>query len=243
MQFDSLFMAALQSSLVLGLIHGVNPCGHSWLILAPFITGNKPGNQVALLTFSFIGGTAMACLALGASLGAISLLIPSHLQWFVEVGTGIILIVLGVILIIKPNMLHQHDHNHEHAHHDEKLEGQHCKHGHHSCNHHEKNGISWKYKTSGVILFGIGFVNMIIPCPTVAIMYGYALKSGNVLNTTSVFAVYALTTGLAVSGVIYTIYRISTLLKTLRQNWIETAIMRTVGLVTVLFSTISLYQM
>ncbi|MCD6273034.1 MAG: sulfite exporter TauE/SafE family protein, partial [Deltaproteobacteria bacterium] len=76
--------------------------------------------------------------------------------------------------------------------------------------------------------------------PTLSIMYGYALESGNVLNATAVFATYALTTVLAVSGVIY---RISTLLKTLRKNWIETAIMRTAGIVTILFSSISLYQL
>jgi len=108
---------------------------------------------------------------------------------------------------------------------------------------HAKVGMFGKQKTTSVVLFVIGFVNMIIPCPTVAIMYGYALESGNVLNATSVFAAYALTTGLTVSVVIYAIYRISTLLKTLSQNWIETAIMRTAGLVTVLFSLISLSQL
>jgi nickel/cobalt exporter len=225
MQFDPIFSVAIQSSLALGLIHGINPCGHSWLVLTPFVVGNKSGKHVSYLTISFITGTITACLALGASLGAISLLIPPDLQWYIEVSTAILLIVLGMILIVKPNMLHRHEHEH----------GGHC---HHAC-----DTPSNTTKTRGLLLFGIGFVNMIIPCPTVAIMYGYALDSGNVLNATLVFAAYAFTTGITIAAVIYAIYRVSELLRTLQQSWIETAIMRTAGLVTVVFSLVSIYQL
>ena len=30
------FVVALQASIMLGLLHGISPCGHSWPILAPF---------------------------------------------------------------------------------------------------------------------------------------------------------------------------------------------------------------
>lgn len=236
MQFDSLFLMAIQSSLVLGLIHGINPCGHSWLVLTPFVVGNKTGKQTSFLTFSFIAGTTVACLALGASLGAISVLIPSHLQLYIEVATGAFLIVLGMILIIKPHLLHRHAHDHnDGCCHDDHL--------HHSCESHHKKTIKKKGRTTGLFLFGVGFVNMIIPCPTVAIMYGYAIESGNILNAILVFAAYALTTGIAVGSVIFAIVKISDLLKRLQQDWIEAAIMRTAGLVTVLFSSITLYQL
>lgn len=237
MEFDSLFWVAFQSSLVLGLIHGINPCGHSWLVLTPFVVGNKPGKQVSLLTISFISGTAVACLALGASLGAISLLIPPNLQWHIEVATGFILICLGLILIIKPNLLHNHDHEHDNG----KCNGEH--HCHHSCGNHQHGPVKKKSKTTGLLLFGVGFVNMIIPCPTVAIMYGYAIESGSILNATLVFAAYAFTTGIAVGGVIFAIVKIADLLRTLQQDWVEVVIMRTAGFVTILFSSISLYQL
>lgn len=229
MPFDSLFMVAIQSSLVLGLIHGINPCGHSWLILVPFTLGVQSGKQVALRTLSFITGTGVACLALGASLGAISSFIPPHFQLYVEVATAVILIGLGLVLIIKPTLLHHHDHQHQEE--------------HHHCDCTSNASQSKCHNTTLMALFGVGFFNMIIPCPTVAIMYGYALESGNVLNATLVFAAYAVTTGITVSLVIYSIYRISTLLKTLQQDWIETAIMRTAGALTILFSTISLYHL
>ncbi|MBL0701903.1 MAG: sulfite exporter TauE/SafE family protein [Desulfosarcina sp.] len=233
MTFDSLFLTAIQSSLLLGLIHGINPCGHSWLVLTPFVIGGKPGKMVSYLTLSFIAGTAVACLALGASLGAISLLIPPHLQWYIEVGTGVVLIILGLILIFRPYFLHHHDHG-------DSCHGKHCHHSHES--HYDK-AVKKKGKTTGLFLFGVGFVNMIIPCPTVAIMYGYAIESGNILKATLVFAAYALTTGVTVGVVIFAIIKISNLIRTLQQNWIETAMMRTAGFVTVLFSSITLYQL
>ncbi len=231
MAFDSLFIMAIQSSLMLGLIHGINPCGHSWLVLAPFTVGKKSGRQVTLLTIAFLSGTALACLALGASLGAISSFIPPHYQFYVEVATAITLIGLGIVLIVRPNLLHHHDHEHGHHHHD------------HHCGYQEKPNQAKKQKTTLVALFGIGFVNMIIPCPTVAIMYGYALESGSTMKATLVFGAYAVTTGTTVSLVIYAIYRITSLLKTLSQDWIEATMMRTAGLVTILFSTISLYRL
>ena len=58
MEIETLLFAAIQSSFLLGLLHGVNPCGHSWLVLAPFVSGEKKGSRVTLLTTMFLGGTA-----------------------------------------------------------------------------------------------------------------------------------------------------------------------------------------
>ncbi len=236
MEYDSFFWMALQSSLVLGLIHGINPCGHSWLVLAPFVVGKKNGRQVSFLTSAFLFGTAVACIALGASLGAISQIIPANMQWWVEIGTGIALAAIGLILIIKPSVLHNHAHNH----HDHTADNHHEKHDTEcSCNHHHHHHDK-KQQLTAVALFGVGFVNMIIPCPTVAIMYSYALDSGNILKASLVFAAYALTTAISVAAVIFAIYKITSLLNTFSQHWIENAVMRTAGVLTLLFSTISL---
>ena len=88
MEVEVLLVAAIQSSFLLGLIHGVNPCGHSWLVLAPFVVGEKRGRTIALLTSAFLAGTALACLVLGVSLGSISSLIPPAATTWVEVGTS-----------------------------------------------------------------------------------------------------------------------------------------------------------
>ncbi len=222
----------MQSSLVLGLIHGINPCGHSWLVLAPFVVGKKSGRQVSVLTGAFLFGTVVACITLGASLGAISQVIPSNMQWWVEIGTGLVLAAIGLILIVKPSILHSHD---QHHHHDP-----HQLHGHHeagcSCSHHHGH----KHKLTAVALFGVGFVNMIIPCPTVAIMYGYALDSGDIFKASLVFTAYAITTAIAVSAVIFAIFKVTRLLQTFQQHWIENAVMRTAGVLTLIFSSLSL---
>ncbi len=245
MEYDSFFWVALQSSLVLGLIHGINPCGHSWLVLAPFVAGKKDGRKVSFLTIAFLAGTAAACLALGASLGAISQVIPANLQWWVEIGTGVALAAIGLVLIIKPTILHNHDHSHqheeEHDHHHDHGHG----HGHQEIPHHNTEGCCGHHHTkkehaTAVALFGVGFVNMIIPCPTVAIMYGYALDSGSITKATLVFAAYALTTAIAVAAVIYAIFKVTSLLHKLNQHWVENAIMRTAGVITLVFSTYSL---
>lgn len=236
MEFDSLFWVAFQSSIILGLVHGVNPCGHSWLVLAPFVIGEKRGARVAWLTFAFLAGTALACLVLGLTLGAVSATIPESLEHWVDTGTSVLLILLGLVLIVKPGLIHHHhdeEHGHDHAHDLEEI------HGHEGQGAHGR-ADGGKKKLTGLALFGIGFVNMIIPCPTVAIMYGYALDSGSTLKATAVFGIYAIATAIAVAGVIYAIFHVARLLERLSQDWVETALMRGAGLITILFAGYSL---
>ncbi|PLX83328.1 MAG: hypothetical protein C0617_12435 [Desulfuromonas sp.] len=244
MELDSLFWVAFQSSLILGLVHGVNPCGHSWLVLAPFVVGRKRGSKVAYLTFAFLAGTAVACLLLGLTLGAISEVIPEPLEHWVDVGTSLLLIILGAVLIIKPNLIHHHhdeEHGHDHSHDLENVHEQEHHHGHdHSQVHPHAHPKSSKQKLTGLALFGIGFVNMIIPCPTVAIMYGYAIDSGSAWKATTIFGIYAAGTAVAVGGVIFAIFHVARLLEKLSQDWVENALMRGAGVVTILFAGYSL---
>lgn len=82
---------------------------------------------------------------------------------------------------------------------------------------------------------------MIVPCPTVAIMYSYALDSGSVFKGTMVFASYAIGTAIALSGVIYAIYMATSFVRTLEQDWIEPMVMRTAGVLTIIFGSYTLY--
>jgi nickel/cobalt exporter len=245
MEIDSLFWVALQSSIILGLVHGINPCGHSWLVLAPFVVGQKRGGQVAWLTFSFLAGTAIACLLLGLTLGAVSAVIPPSFQFWIDVGTSLLLVALGIILIVKPGLIHHHhddEHGHDHAHdleHVHKHERQHShSHDHDHLHAHPKGD---RKKLTGLALFGIGFANMIIPCPTVAIMYKYALNSASAWKATIIFGVYAIATAVAVGGVIFIIFHVSRFLEKLSQDWVETGLMRGAGVVTILFAGYSLF--
>jgi nickel/cobalt exporter len=255
MDVEPLFIAALQSSFLLGLIHGVNPCGHSWLVLTPFITGEKKGSKVATLTAAFLFGTALACLALGATLGTISGLLPPAASFWVEIGTSVLLIIIGILLLYDPEILHKHTHDHSQEDEDNHHHGQHhcCgqhnddyDHNHVACHHFHNDSATPKSGTKGkwlaLSLFGIGFVNMIIPCPTAAVMYGYALNSGSTLTATLVFGSYAVSTAIAVSLVIYCIFKITTMAGRLQKDWVEPLIMRTAGLIIVIFSSYGLYS-
>jgi len=82
---------------------------------------------------------------------------------------------------------------------------------------------------------------MIVPCPTVAIMYKYALESSSTMKAVSVFAVYAVGTGVALAGVIFAIYKVTGLIRKMQRPWIEPAIMRTVGILTIGFGSYTLY--
>ncbi len=249
MEFETILFAAIQSSFLLGLLHGVNPCGHSWLVLAPFVTGERNGGRVVLLTGAFLGGTALACLVLGATLGAISQVVPISMGTWVEVGTSIILIILGLLLIYNPHILHHHDHSHEHAHNNHHAH-EHSHHEHKTHIHtHESRGILKKLhqltanrNVLPFALFGIGFVNMIVPCPTAAVMYGYALNAGSTFTATLVFGTYAFSTAIAVGGVILIIFKATSMASSFQKEWVEPLIMRLAGFVIVLFSVYGLSQ-
>lgn len=252
MEFETILFAAIQSSFLLGLLHGINPCGHSWLVLAPFVTGEKNGGRVALLTCAFLSGTALACLALGASIGAISQFVPLYIGTWMEIGTSVILIILGLLLIYNPHLLHNHDHDehHDHCHgHGDEHDHHECKQHSHSHGSHGKRGfLSQLHRLTQdnnllpFALFGIGFVNMIVPCPTAAIMYSYALNAGSTFTATVVFGTYAISTAIAVGGVIYLIFKATNMANSLQKEWVEPLVMRLSGLVIVLFSVYGIFQ-
>jgi nickel/cobalt exporter len=252
MEFETILFAAIQSSFLLGLLHGINPCGHSWLVLAPFVTGEKNGARVALLSCAFLSGTALACLALGASIGAISKFVPLYMGTWVEIGTSVILIILGILLMYNPHLLHNHEHDehHDHCHgHGDEHDHHECKTHSHSHDGHGSSGFRYKLhkltrnnKLLPFALFGIGFVNMIVPCPTAAIMYGYALNAGSAFTATLVFGTYAISTAIAVGGVIFLIFKATTMANSLQKEWVEPLVMRLSGGVIVLFSVYGIYQ-
>ncbi|MBT8346122.1 MAG: sulfite exporter TauE/SafE family protein [Desulfobacterales bacterium] len=241
MEVEMLLTAAIQSSFMLGLIHGVNPCGHSWLVLAPFISAEKSGRKVTVLTASFLTGTALACLILGASLGAVSMLIPPAAGVWVEGGTSLILLVIGLLLLYDPHILHSHGHHHDDHHHND---GNSCNHSHDEMKVRLSDKLASllkNQKSMPIMLFGIGFINMIVPCPTAAVMYGYALNSGSTSSATLVFGTYALSTAIAVGAVIYMIFKVTSMASSLKKDWVEPLVMRLAGLVIVVFSVYGLF--
>lgn len=222
MMFDTMFWVVVQSSFFLGLLHGIAPCGHSWLVLAPFVAPEKNGRKVFLLTLSFLFGTTMACLLIGFSLGSLSEFIPHEIGHWVDMVTAVIVIILGVALLIKPSIVH-----------GTSSKGCDCGHDHLDHIHDHKKDVVKKFTLSS--LFLIGFINMIIPCPTAAIMYSYALKSESYIKSILIFLVYAVSTGMAVSAVIWFIYKGLSFIRGLNKKGVDLMITRCAGVLTIIF--------
>jgi nickel/cobalt exporter len=170
------------------------------------------------------------------------MLIPPSAGTWVEGGTSLILLVIGLLLLYNPHILHSHDHHHDHRHSEEGC-----------CGHVDqeiKEGLGDRLKkilknqkSMPIMLFGIGFVNMIVPCPTAAVMYGYALNSASTSNATLVFGTYAISTAIAVGAVIYLIFKATSMAHSLQKDWVEPLVMRLAGLVIVVFSGYGLYSL
>ena len=72
-------------------------------------------------------------------------------------------------------------------------------------------------------------------------MYSYAINAASWVNAVAVFAIYALGTGISMALVIYAIFRATSAMRKLQKSWIEPAIMRSVGVLTIAFGSYTLY--
>jgi len=215
------FIVALQASIVLGLLHGISPCGHSWPMLAPFCITAKSMRKCINVWFFFCLGTTVACLVLGVIFGMLGSFIPPSWDIYFGVGTACILVVLGVVVIFKPHWLHFEDEEEEEVL-KKSLDSAEQALQFTTSKRRFKHGIYWG-------MFSIGFINMIIPCPTAAVMYTYALVAKSVPVGTTIFLAYALTTSLVLLIVTYSLGKATLFFKKLGQEKYEVLITRISG--------------
>lgn len=218
------FIVALQASIILGLVHGISPCGHSWPILAPFCITAKGMRKCINVWFYFCLGTTSACMLLGVVFGALGSFIPPSWDIYFGIGTACILVILGMVLIVRPHWLHFEDEEEE----EEVLQAvldsasteQALKFT--TSRKRFKHGIYWG-------MFSIGFVNMIIPCPTAGVMYTYALVSKSIPVGTIIFLAYALATSLVLLIITYSLGKATLFFKKLGQEKYEVLLTRISG--------------
>ena len=215
------FIVALQASIMLGLLHGISPCGHSWPMLAPFCITAKSMRKCINVWFFFCLGTTIACMVLGVIFGMLGSFIPPSWDIYFGVGTACILVVLGVVVIFKPHWLHFEDEEEEEVL-KKSLDSAEQALQFTTNKRRFKHGIYWG-------MFSIGFINMIIPCPTAAVMYTYALVAKSVPVGTTIFLAYALTTSLVLLIVTYSLGKATLFFKKLGQEKYEVLITRISG--------------
>lgn len=215
------FIVALQASIMLGLLHGISPCGHSWPILAPFCITAKSMRKCINVWFFFCLGTTIACLILGVIFGMLGSFIPPSWDIYFGVGTAGILVVLGIVVILKPHWLHFEDEEEEEVL-KKSLDSAEQALQFTTSKRRFKHGIYWG-------MFSIGFINMIIPCPTAAVMYTYALVAKSVPVGTTIFLAYALATSLVLLIITYFLGKATLFFKKLGQEKYEVLITRISG--------------
>ncbi len=221
------FLVALQASTVLGLLHGISPCGHSWPILAPFCITAKGMRKCINVWFFFCAGTTSACLLLGVVFGALGSIIPRSWDVYFGMGTAGILVVLGIILIVRPHWLHFEDEEEEEEI-KEALDSTEQALKFTTSKRRFKHGIYWG-------MFSLGFVNMIIPCPTAGVMYTYALVAKSIPVGTAIFLAYALSTSLVLLIITYFLGKATLFFKKLGQEKYEVLITQISGALIALF--------
>ena len=215
------FIVALQASIVLGLLHGISPCGHSWPMLAPFCITAKSMRKCINVWFFFCLGTTVACLVLGVIFGMLGSFIPPSWDIYFGIGTAGILVILGTVVIFKPHWLHFEDEEEEKAL-KKSLDSTEQALQFTTNKRRFKHGIYWG-------MFSIGFINMIIPCPTAAVMYTYALVAKSVPVGTTIFLAYALATSLVLLIITYSLGKATFFFKKLGQEKYEVLITRISG--------------
>jgi nickel/cobalt transporter (NicO) family protein len=212
-QIVASFIAAVSA----GLLHGLTPHGHSWLVLLPIALG--PGvtrQRMARFAVAYSLGMLATAVVIGAALGAVSQFIPESWHEWMVFGVAGLLIILGLTALIRPlNVHHAIDH----------LCYEHC-----DADHTPpklRSGSLW-------VVFSLGVMSMLVPCPSVAGIYAAFALTQTWYWGATVFGVYALCTGLTITIVAITIVSAKTVLQSLAKKNNRLLIWRLNGIIFVL---------
>ncbi len=195
-----------------GLLHGLTPHGHSWLVLLPFAMGGMKTKTMLRVAAFFCLGMILTALAGGLILGWLIEHVPSTLHRYIEAAMGVLLVISGILFLARPLTIH-------HA-----ID--------HLCNEHCHTGEEAKLLHTGTYsaMFLLGVISMAIPCPTNIPMY-IAITSGArgpVLGMV-LFVTYALSTSIAIMFVAVAMTRARKLVEILEQRGYRLLIWRLSG--------------
>ena len=136
-----------------GVLHGLTPHGHSWLVLLPFALGGSIARGMLRMSLAYSLGIIITAAATGALLGLLSSYIPAAWHVGIELAIGVLLLVVGLSFLLKPLSIH---HAIDHI----------CS---EACASGEEKALV-RTGTSGA-MFMLGVMSMLIPCPTIMPVY------------------------------------------------------------------------
>lgn len=171
-QFTTSF-AAIVGALFWGAVHAMSP-GHGKTLVGAYLVGSRATPKHAV----FLGLTTTLTHTVGVfTLGLLTLfasryIVAESLYPWLNLISGVIVIIIGVNLLIRrlPHTHHHHEHHHHHHHHSH-----HHEHEHH--HHHlppENTPITWHS------LIALGVSGGIVPCPSAMVLLLSAIATGHI---------------------------------------------------------------
>lgn len=204
----------LLGAMVWGVLHGLTPHGHSWLVFLPFALGGMQTRGMLRMALAYCAGMVVTAAATGALLGLLASIIPHAWHQRIELGVGVLLLLIGLVFIMRPLSVH---HAIDHI----------CK---EDCQSGEERALL-RAGTMGA-MFMLGVMSMLVPCPTNIPMYA-ALTAGSrsSLMGASLFTVYALFTSASIIFVAVAMVRARTLVETIERRGYRAIIWRISGII------------
>lgn len=206
----------LIGAILWGILHGLTPHGHSWLVLLPFALGGVNARGMLRLAAAYGLGMIVVAAATGAALGALAQVVPESWHQGVEIGIGVMLTVMGLAFVIRPDSVH-------HA-------------MDHICSEHCHSTGEQKLLRSGTMtgLFLMGVLSMLVPCPTNYWLYGQSFVTRSPLEGALIFVTYAVSTSITVAVVARVMVTSRAMLAPLERKGNRLLILRVSGLIVLL---------
>jgi len=214
--FDLLNAMPFLGAILWGILHGLTPHGHSWLVMLPFALGGITARGMLRLAAAYGLGMVVVAAATGALLGSLARVVPEAWHHGVEIGVGVMLLVMGLAFVIRPDSVH---HTMDHI-----------------CGEHCHTSGEQKLLRSGTMagLFLVGVLSMLIPCPTNYWLYGQSFVSRSPVDGAVLFVAYTLSTSVTICVVAMLMASSRALLAPLERKGNRLLILRLSGVIVLL---------
>lgn len=204
-------MGLLLGAVLWGILHGLTPHGHSWLVLLPFALGGINRRGMLRMALAYSLGMVIAAAGTGALLGLIFSLIPEAWHHLLELAVGVLMVLVGLTFLLKPLSVH---HAIDHI----------CS---EACHSGEEKALV-RTGTTGA-LFMLGVMSMLIPCPTNVWVYTLPAVAQSPLKGLVLFTTYAAFSALAITLVAVSMVHARGLVTALDQRGYRLVILRLSG--------------
>ena len=158
----------MMGAAVVGIIHMSAP--DHWMTLC-LLAKNKRWTPKKLFRTSLVTaiGHVVLSIVIGLAVMAVGLLVSRSVSSYIDIGIGIIMIAIGIVLgavpLLRKSGYHKHDHEHEHGHNHMHEHG-------HTHNHEKKSKLS--QKLGYFIIIGAA----LSPDPSIIPIYLTTISSG-----------------------------------------------------------------